>query len=230
MKILNRFNGTVIFEDDAETMAKTVRAARKVGASLSRADLSAADLSRANLSRANLSRANLSRANLSDANLSCANLSCANLSRADLSRADLSAADLSAADLSRADLSRANLSRANLSDANLSRANLSRANLSDAKKDLLSVLSQFPNEVPALRAAIVQGTINGAVYEGECCCLKGTIAKAKGVHYTECTPCSGDPAERLFLAIQEGDTPETNPVSKIALEWLDEWTQSKLGR
>jgi hypothetical protein len=31
------------------------------------------------------------------------------------------------------------------------------------------------------------------------------------------------PAERWFLAIKSGDTPETNPVAKITLEWIDEF-------
>jgi hypothetical protein len=31
------------------------------------------------------------------------------------------------------------------------------------------------------------------------------------------------PAERLFLAIKKGDKPDTNPISKIVLEWTDEF-------
>jgi hypothetical protein len=112
MKILNRFSGETIFEDNAETMRETVLNALK-----SDANLYGANLYGANLSRANLYGANLSRANLSDANLYGANLYGANLSRANLSDANLS----------RANLSDANLYGANLSDANLSRANLSRA-------------------------------------------------------------------------------------------------------
>ncbi len=99
-EIKNRFDGSVIFSAECESLKVCIELAVKTGA-----DLSRANLIRANLSGANLSGANLSRANLSGANLSGADLSGADLSRADLSRADLSGADLSGADLSRADLS-----------------------------------------------------------------------------------------------------------------------------
>ena len=196
-------------------------------ANLSRADLSRADLSDANLSRADLSGANLSRANLSGANLSRANLSRADLSRADLSGANLSGANLSGANLSRADLSGANLSRANLSRADLSDANLSRADLSGAKNDFWDILIRAPREVAGLRAALVSGKVDGSTYQGSCACLVGSIANIRGVEYTGLgngiTPNSSRPAERWFLAIKSGDTPDTNPISKLTVEWLDEF-------
>ena len=34
-------------------------------------------------------------------------------------------------------------------------------------------------------------------------------------------PESGRAAERFFMGIKKGDTPENNPVSQIALEWID---------
>ncbi len=107
-KIVNRFTGEIIIEEEAEGIAEL---AIKV-----KADLSGADLSEANLFRADLSRADLAEADLSGANLSEANLF-----RADLSGADLSEANLTEADLSEADLSEANLSRADLSGADLTR-------------------------------------------------------------------------------------------------------------
>ena len=55
MKIVDRYTGAVLLENNLST--------------LSRANLSGANLSRANLSGANLYGANLSRANLSRANL-----------------------------------------------------------------------------------------------------------------------------------------------------------------
>jgi hypothetical protein len=39
-------------------------------------------------------------------------------------------------------------------------------------------------------------------------------------------PDCNRPIERLFLVIKTGDTPETNQVSRLAVEWLDEWTAS----
>ena len=108
-KIINRFNGTIICEDDDDNFISFINKQIKSRADLSWANLSGVDLSEANLSGANLSGADLSRANLSGVDLS----------EADLSRADLSWANLSGADLSRSDLSWANLSRANLSGADL---------------------------------------------------------------------------------------------------------------
>jgi hypothetical protein len=35
-------------------------------------------------------------------------------------------------------------------------------------------------------------------------------------------PQSGSTAERFFMGIKEGDTPETNPASRLMLEWIDE--------
>jgi uncharacterized protein YjbI with pentapeptide repeats len=113
-EIKSRWDGKILYADEAESFKALVIAAVKA---------------RANLSGANLSWANLSWANLSRANLSGANLSGANLSGADLSWADLSWANLSWANLSRANLSGANLSGANLSGANLYGANLYGANL-----------------------------------------------------------------------------------------------------
>ena len=92
MKIPNRLTNVVIFADEQDSMAKTVKAALSDGA-----DLRNADLHNANLSDANLSCADLHNANLSDANLSGADLSCADLRNADLSDANLSGANLSGA-------------------------------------------------------------------------------------------------------------------------------------
>ena len=148
MKIPNRLTNVVIFADEQDSMAKTVKAALSDGADLRNADLHNANLSDANLSCADLHNANLSDANLSGADLSCAdlrnadlsdaNLSGANLSGADLRCANLSCANLSCADLRCADLSCADLSYADLSDANLSGANLSGAILNWNSHELLS--------------------------------------------------------------------------------------------
>ena len=83
MQILNRFNRSIIFNYEKETLE---------GANLSGANLSGANLEDANLSGAYLSGANLSGANLSGANLSDANLSDAYLRGAYLRGANLSGA------------------------------------------------------------------------------------------------------------------------------------------
>ena len=94
---IKSYLGNVLFEyeDEDNSIRKTVEKAHLSGADLSRADLSGADLSRADLSGADLSGAALSRADLSGADLSGADLSGADLSGAPLSGADLSGADLS---------------------------------------------------------------------------------------------------------------------------------------
>ena len=124
---------------------------------------------------------------------------------------------------------RADLSGANLSDANLSDANLSGANLSGAKEDLFKILDESPNEVNGLLNALKEGKVDGSTYEGECCCLVGTIANVKGCHYEELngiTPDSSRPAERWFYGISKGQTPENHIISKITVEWVEEWLQA----
>ena len=74
---IKTWGGTLLFEYEAgdNTLKRTLEAAVKSRADLSRADLSGANLFRADLSRANLFGANLSRADLSGANLFVADLS-----------------------------------------------------------------------------------------------------------------------------------------------------------
>ncbi len=127
---------------------------------------------------------------------------------------------------SSANLRYADLSYADLSSANLSYADLSSANLSSAKADYFDVLLRGKKEIHGLRLALIEGRVEGSAYEGECACLVGTIANVKKCDYDQIPnlkPDSSRPAERLFLAIKKGDTPETNPISKIVVEWTDEF-------
>jgi len=141
--IKHRWNGSVLFSLECESLKLCVVAAVKSGV-----NLSGADLSRANLFRADLSRADLSRANLSGVNLS----------RADLFRANLSGADLSGADLSWANLSRADLSRADLFGANLFGANLSGAENVTAKRTTpLALLLDQPGPIRAYKLVTKDG-------------------------------------------------------------------------
>jgi hypothetical protein len=244
VQIKHRFTDAVLFEcdvpDEIEIGLRVRHALEKAtaaraylrGAYLRGANLSGAYLRGANLSDAYLRGAYLRGANLSDAYLRGANLSDADLSDADLSDAYLSdaylrGANLSDADLSGADLSGADLSDADLSDAYLSDAYLRGANLSPIKTDFFDVLLRAPREVPALRAALMAGGVDGSTYEGECACLVGTIANARHANHRELgaglKPDSSRPAERFFLAIRKGDTPDTNGAAKIAVEWIDEF-------
>ena len=128
--------------------------------------------------------------------------------------------------LSGADLSDANLSDADLRDADLRGADLRGADLSRIKRDLFEIFAATHPEIAGLRQALADGQIDGSTYEGDCCCLVGTIARNRGCRFdaVACVqPDSDRPAERWFLAIRPGDTPETSQIAKITVEWIDEF-------
>ena len=138
-----------------------------------------------------------------------------------------SGANLRSANLRSADLGGANLCSADLRSADLGGANLGGADLQPIRADFYDVLSHAGKEVPALIDALKNGRVDGSTYTGECSCLVGTIATARGVDvYGDDFGIQTDsnrPAERFFMGIRKGDTPETNQVSKIALEWAESW-------
>ncbi len=125
-----------------------------------------------------------------------------------------------------------NLRYSDLSGSNLSGSNLSGSDLRDIKQDLITEILRLPAELEYLRDALIAGKVNGSTYSGTCACLAGTLAKARGLDEYNGTdiPVNGfvfiadahSPREKWFLAIREGDTPETNPVSAISLEWVNE--------
>ena len=216
-KIFNRFTGIIICKEALLNMREL------------------AVKHKANLQDANLSGANLRNASLWNTNLRLADLSGADLSGADLRGANLSGANLSGANLRNANLRDANLYYADLRDASLWNADLQAANLrgaknienlewtNSAKRDILFILSYSAKvEVVGLKSKIVEGKINGSQYEGECCCLIGSLGNDKAISlipfYTKGLHNSG---EQLFFQIQEGDTPENNIFSKIALAMCD---------
>ncbi|WP_186098252.1 pentapeptide repeat-containing protein [Burkholderia gladioli] len=231
IEILNRWTLKVMFECEADSMKVAVELAYKQGAYLRGAYLRGADLRGADLRGADLSGADLSGANLSGADLRGADLSGADLSGANLRGAYLRGADLSGADLSGANLRGANLRGADLRGADLRGANLSGANLLPIKADFIEVISQAPREVPALIDALKGGRVDGSTYSGECACLVGTIANARGCSVDapqfDIPKDSSRPVERFFMAIRKGDTPETNSASKLALEWAETWLDTQ---
>ena len=110
--------------------------------------------------------------------------------------------------------------------ANLEGADLEGANLEPIRDDLWAVLSAAPAEVEGLRLALLEGRVNGATYEGDCACLVGTIANVAKCNFEALPllkPRANRPAERFFLAIKTGDTPENNAASKVAYDWINEW-------
>jgi uncharacterized protein YjbI with pentapeptide repeats len=141
-------------------------------------------------------------------------------------RAVLRGADLAGAGLAGAVLRGADLAGANLTGANLAGADLTGADLTPIRDDLWAVLSAAPAEAAGLRGALTEGRVNGSTYEGDCACLVGTLANVRGVKYTDMSdlaPDSSRPAERFFLGIRKGDTPETSQFSRLAMEWVDAW-------
>jgi uncharacterized protein YjbI with pentapeptide repeats len=180
--------------------------------------------------RTALTNANLGGADLRNADLGSADLGSADLRNADLRNADLTSANLRNADLSGANLSGANLSGANLSGANLGGANLGGANLDPIRDDLRLVLDSAPVEVAGLLAALRAGQINGSTYSGSCACLVGTIANLRGCEYDRIeglSPDSGRPAEKWFLALRQGHTPDNSEVAAITEGWILEWQAAR---
>ncbi len=155
----------------------------------------------------------------------------ANLRGANLRDANLGGAYLGDANLRGANLRDANLRGANLRDANLRGANLGDADLDRIKQDYLAVLTVAKNEVVGLYKALIEGRIDGSVYTGECACLVGTIAKIRGESHVhlgiDLAPRSSRPAERWFLAIRKGDTPDNNQAAAIVKTWTEEFAVSE---
>lgn len=109
----------------------------------------------------------------------------------------------------------------------LTEEQLRSARLNPIRDDLWAVLCSSPREVPGLRLALVEGRIRGTAYEGACACLVGTLANVRKCGPAEIpglVPDAERAAERWFLAIHKGDTPESNLFAKLAVEWIDEWT------
>ena len=140
----------------------------------------------------------------------------------------LESAAATRADLTRANLTDADLTGAILTGAILTDANLTRAALTQIRADYFDVLLRAPREVAGLRVALAAGRVNGSTYEGECACLVGTIAYVRGGQYNNLgngiKPDSRRSIERWFMGIKKGDTPATNPVSALAVQWLDEFS------
>lgn len=103
----------------------------------------------------------------------------------------------------------------------------------EVRRDLWAVLDGAPVEVPALRAALVAGEVDGRTYHGRCACLIGTIANARGSDPDEFDCRPGRPAEGWFWPIQPGDVPDGESEgayrAATAVRWIDEWTRARVG-
>jgi len=230
--IKHRFDDSVLFEMECDSLKLCVEAAVKsdanlAWASLTHADLTGADLTGANLERADLTGATLTSADLTSADLTGANLAGANLAGASLARADLTHADFEHANLTRTDLTDASLARANLARTYLAGAiNIPPSTLRATRADLFDVLLRAIPEVPALLTALREGRVDGSTYEGDCACLCGTIANVRGVNVDDLDfKDATRPIESWFFAIEKGDTPATNAAAKQAEKWIVEFME-----
>ena len=135
VEIKNRWTGSVLFEyeDEDNTIKKTIEKARDKGADLTGADLRDADLRGADLGGAYLGGAYLTDADLGGADLGGADLRGADLTDANLGGAYLGGAELGGADLGGAYLGGAYLGGADLGGAELGGADLGGADLGGAK-------------------------------------------------------------------------------------------------
>lgn len=120
---------------------------------------------------------------------------------------------------------------ARLDNASMDGASMVGARLTPIKQDFLAEVLRLPAELENLRAALIEGRVDGSTYTGSCACLAGTICRnmpeacienGEEVGPVQFHIDASSPREAFFTAIKAGDTPETNPASKIALEWTDE--------
>ncbi len=212
IQIKSMFTGAIIFEYEKEdnTRRDTVIEAVKKKINLSNADLDAIELIDVDLTNAILRGADLAHVVLRDAILCGANLTNAILHGTDLGGAKLSGTTLDGV---------------NLRHANLSSTNLHHANLEAIRKDFFDILLRVIPEVNNLKTALLAGEIDGLTDEGECADLWGTLEKSKSrrirhVAYDERGVLRL--ITRFFLGIKAGDTPETNQLAKIVIQWIEE--------
>jgi hypothetical protein len=110
--------------------------------------------------------------------------------------------------------------------ARLKHTGVTSAELKAARQDLWAVLSLAPQEAPAIEKALLEGRVDGGTYYGECACLIGTIANARGCDVYSLgalRPAPDRPIEHLFMRISRGDTPQNNPVAKLIVQWIQNW-------
>jgi hypothetical protein len=146
-------------------------------------------------------------------------------SQATIKTLDSSQATIKTLDSSQATIKTRDSSQATIKTLGSSQATIETWESANIRDDLWAVLCSYPSEILTLREALLAGLINGKVYEGDCACLVGTIAKTQGVHFKylkSIKPNGNRPAELWFWNIKTGDTPSTNKFSALALKWIDE--------
>jgi hypothetical protein len=119
-------------------------------------------------------------------------------------------------------------------DSSFARSSFARSSFVDeneAKADFMLIMAWAELEIPNLILALRNGRVDGSVYTGECACLVGTIANARGVEVYTLEQNSSRPAERWFMMISKGDKPSDETpggyASARAVEWAEEYLAGK---
>lgn len=240
--IASRHNDKILFEHSCpnNTIVKTIEAAVHQDISLENANLSYLDLSNMDIAyaEANLSRANLTGSNLSDSILCNVNLEHAFLDKAILRQTDLSGANLSYAsfdnsflfdtDLSYACLNHSSFINTYLNGVDLTGITFIDANLTPIKNDFFRILLRAIPEIHNLAKALIDGKIDGSVYNGDCACLCGTLEKSKNCRIRENVYVERNcdsPIESFFKNINPGDNIENSEYVKQVFRWLIEFDE-----
>ena len=200
-QIFGRWNSKVKYECELGAEFESMPISVQRGAAIKKALESGSNLSDSDLRGSNLSGSDLRDSNLSGSNLRGSNLRGSNLRGSELSSSDLSSSDLSG-------------------------SNLRDSDLRGIKSDFFDVLLRATREISGLELALKKGHVDGSTYEGDCACLVGTIANVRHCEHNRIpnlAPDSSRPAERWFLGIRKGDTPATNQISAITIEWIKEF-------
>jgi hypothetical protein len=238
--IMDRHDDKILFEHSClnNTMVKTIKAAALQNVSLENANLSYLDLKNMNIAyeKINLSHANLTGSDLTGSYLSGINLEDAFLDKTILKDTGLAYAELSYAsfdnaflvgtDLTGARLNHASFSNAYLNDVDLTDITFEGADLTPIKNDFFRILLRAIPEIPNLVKALIDGKIDGSIYEGYCACLCGTLEKSKNYKIKENVHIernSDSPIERFFMNIHPGDNTENSEYVKQVFRWLIEF-------
>ena len=120
--------------------------------------------------------------------------------------------------------------RANLTGANLTGADLTGADLTEIRADFMMRLALVPVEAVGLLKALWDGKVEGSAYQGECACFVGTIANIRKCDYRALgalKPEADSPTEKWFMGISRGQSPESNPVARITVGWIEEFLKER---
>ena len=208
------------------TLARTVELITALlSAGYSASDLRSAGYSASALRSAGYSASDLRRASYSASDVLSAGYSASALRRAGYSASALLSASYSASDLLSAGYSASALRRAGYSASDVLSLETS------CKEDVQAKAKKMDRDEAAfvaqqLRLGLLDGSTYGAV--DSCGCFLGTAARAAGKTVSEYCQFHGikkdgsSPAEKWFMDVSIGDTPENNYAAQKGVEWIEE--------